>query len=123
MKLDPDLRLGIYEKVGVYANRFSIIEPKVLLTTREVLDMPKEITEGARTSAYKYLGLSYNKQSLIFINVRKISDENDLENTIVHELIHQRFPYLSHGKRFNKLVRQGLRGKKFLPYQKRKSIN
>jgi len=120
VKLDPDLRLRIYEKVGIYANRFSIPEPKVLLTTREVLGMPREITEGARTSAYKYLGLSYNKQSLIFINVRKISDEKDLENTIVHELIHQRFPYLGHGKRFNKLIRQGLRGKKFLPYQKRK---
>ena len=64
MKLDPDLRLKIYEKVGIYANRFSISEPKVLLTTREVLDMPKEITEGARTSAYKYLGLSYNKQKI-----------------------------------------------------------
>ena len=120
VKLDPDLRLKIYEKVGIYANRFSIPEPKVLLTTREVLDMPKEITEGARTSAYKYLGLSYNKQSLIFLNIRKISDEKDLENTIVHELVHQRFPYLSHGKRFTKLVRQGLRGKNFPPYQKRK---
>ena len=123
MKLYPDLRLGIFEKVGIYANRFSILEPKVLFTTREVLDKPKEMTEGGRTSAYKYLGLSYNKQSLIFINVRKISNEKDLENTIVHELIHQRFPYLSHGKRFNKLVRQGLQGKKFLPYQKRKWIN
>ena len=120
VKLDPDLRLKIYEKVGIYANRFSIPEPKVLLTTREVLDMPKEMTEGARTSAYKYLGLSYNKQSLIFLNIRKISDEKDLESTIVHELIHQRFPYLSHGRRFNKLVRQGLRGRKFSPYQKRK---
>jgi len=120
VRLDPDLRLRIYEIAGIYASRFSIPEPKVLLTTREVLDMPREMTEGARTSAYKYLGLSYNKQSLIFINVRKVSDEKDLENTIVHELIHQRFPYLSHGKRFNKLVRQGLRGKKFPPYQKRK---
>jgi len=120
MKLYPDLRLVIFEKVGIYASHFSIPEPKVLLTTREVLDMPRGVTEGARTSAYKYLGLSYNKQNLIFINVRKISNDKDLENTIVHELIHQRFPYLSHGKRFNKLVRQGLQGKKFLPYQKRK---
>ena len=120
MKLEADLRLGIYEKDGIYSKRFTIPEPKVLLTTREVLDMPKEMTDGARTSAYKYLGLSYNRQSLIFLNIRKISDENDLENTIVHELIHQRFPYLSHGRRFNKLVRQGLRGKKFQPYQKRK---
>jgi len=120
VRLDPDLRLRIYEIAGIYANRFSIPEPKVLLTTREVLDMPREMTEGARTSAYKYLGLSYNMQSLIFLNIRKISDEKDLENTIVHELIHQRFPYLSHGKRFNKLVRQGLQGKNFPPYQKRK---
>jgi len=88
VKLDPDLRLKIYEKVGIYANRFSILEPKVLLTTREVLDMPREMTEGARTSAYKYLGLSYNRQNIIFLNIRKISDEKDLENTIVHELIH-----------------------------------
>ena len=51
MKLDPDLRLGICEKVGIYAKRFSIPEPKILLTTREVLDMPREMTEGARTSA------------------------------------------------------------------------
>jgi len=43
-----------------------------------------------------------------------------LENTIVHELIHLRFPYLSHGKRFNKLVRRGLAGKTFAPYKKRK---
>jgi len=52
VRLDPDLRLRIYEIAGIYASRFSIPEPKVLLTTREVLDMPKEMTEGARTSAY-----------------------------------------------------------------------
>ena len=92
MKLDPDLRLKIYEMTGIYANRFSILEPKVLLTTREVLDMPREITEGARTSAYKYLGLSYNKQSLIFINVRKVSDEKDLENTIAVSYTHLTLP-------------------------------
>jgi len=120
MKLDPEIKLEIFEKVGIYSNRFSIPEPKVLLTTREVLDMPKEMTEGRRTSAYKYYGVSYLRQNLIFINIKKISDDKSLDNTIVHELIHMRFPYLSHGKRFNKLVRQGLRGKTFPPYQKRK---
>jgi len=110
VKIDPDLRLQILEKVGIYSNRFSISEPKVLFTPKEVLDAPKELTEGRRTTAY----------NLIFLNVKKILDEKTLENTIVHELIHMRFPYLSHGKRFNKLVRQGLRGKIFEPYQKRK---
>lgn len=119
MKLDPDLRLQILEKIGIYSSRFSISEPKVLLTTKEVLDMPKEMTEGRRTSAYKYYGVSYLEHNLVFINVRKTPDDKTLENTLVHELIHLRFPYLAHGKRFNKLVRQGLRGKTFLPYRKR----
>ena len=123
MKLDPDLRLEILEKAGIYSNRFSITEPKILLTTKEVLEMPKEMTEGRRTSAYKYYGVSYLQHDLVFINVRKIPDEKTLENTLVHELIHLRFPYLAHGKRFNKLVRQGLRGKTFLPYRKRSKIS
>jgi hypothetical protein len=81
------------------------------------------MTEGRRTSAYKYYGVAYLEHNLVFINVRKTPDEKTLENTIVHELIHMRFPYLAHGKRFNKLVRQGLRGKSFAPYRKRSKTN
>jgi hypothetical protein len=51
MKLDPDLKLKILEKVGVYSQRFSISEPVILLATKEVLDAPKEMTAGRRTSA------------------------------------------------------------------------
>ena len=89
VKLDQDLRLSILEKVGVYSVRFSIQEPRTLLATKEVLEMPSEMTSGRRTSAYKY-----------YVNVRKIPDEKVLENTIVHELVHMRFPYLSHGPRY-----------------------
>ena len=120
MKLDAELRLQIFEKIGIYSKRFSIPEPQILLSTKEVLDMPKEKTAGRRTSAYKYYGVAYMQENLVFINVRKIEDEKSLDNTIVHELIHMRFPYLSHGKRFNKLVRQGIKGKSFPPYRKRK---
>ena len=123
MKLDDEVKLQILEKAGVYSNRFSIPEPQILLTTKEVLDMPRHMTEGRRTSAYKYYGVSYLQHNLVFINVRKIPDEKVLENTLVHELIHMRFPYLAHGKRFNKLVRQGLRGKTFMPYKKRIKVS
>ena len=123
MRLNPELRLQILEKIGIYSNRFSVLEPRILLSTKEVLDAPKELTEGRRTSAYKYYGVSYLQHNLVFINVRKIPDEKTLENTIVHELIHMRFPYLAHGKRFNKLVRQGLKGKTFPPYRKRTKSN
>lgn len=119
MKLDPDLRLAILEKVGIFSSHLSIAEPKVLLTTKEVLEIPKELTAGRRTTAYKYYGVSYMLHNLVFINVKKIPDEKTLENTIAHELVHLRFPYLAHGKRFNKYVRQVLRGKRFHPYQKR----
>ena len=59
MKLDDELRLSILEKVGVYSNRFSINEPHVFLTNKEVLNAPREITEGRRTTAYKYYGVAY----------------------------------------------------------------
>jgi hypothetical protein len=88
MKLDSELTLQILEKVGAYSHRFSISEPRILLTTMEVLDMPREITEWRRTSAYKYYGASYLQHNLVFINVRKIPDGKTLENTIVYELIH-----------------------------------
>lgn len=120
MKLDEDLRLDILEKVGIYSARFSITPPILLLSSREVLEMPRQITQGRRTTAYKYYGVSYLEQNMIFINIRKIPDPKTLENTIVHELVHMRFPYLSHGRRFNKLVRRGLAGKGFVPYRSRK---
>ena len=122
MRLDEDLRLEILEKVGIYSHRFSILEPAVLMSTREVLEWPKEATQGRRTSAYKYYGVSYLQHNLIFVNVKKIPTASVLEDTIVHELIHMRFPYLSHGRRFDRLVRRGLRGGGFGPYKKRSSL-
>jgi predicted SprT family Zn-dependent metalloprotease len=119
MKLDPELRLAILEKTGIFSSHLSISEPQVLLTTKEVLEMPKELTAGRRTTAYKYYGVSYMLHNLVFINVKKIPDEKILDNTIAHELVHLRFPYLAHGRRFNKYVRQVLRGKTFPPYKKR----
>ena len=119
MKLDCDLKLTILEKIGIYSNRFSISEPTVFLTTKEVFNAPKTVTHGRRTSAYKYYGIAYLQHNIIFINVRKIPTKKILENTIVHELIHMRFPYLAHGRRFDKLVQNALNGSTFGPYKKR----
>ena len=122
MKLTPELRLSVMEMAGVYATRFSIPEPLVLLSTREVLDMPRHITVGRRTTAYKYYGVAYMRYNAIFLNVRKIPDAATLEKTLVHELVHMRFPYMSHGKRFEDAVRRGLAGAKFCPYKRRKPL-
>ena len=84
MKLDDDLRLSILEKIGVYSNRFSIQEPHAFLTSKEVMMAPKEITEGRRTTAYKYYGVAYLEHNSIFINVKKIPDDKVLENTRIN---------------------------------------
>ena len=73
MKLDDELRLVILEKVGIYSKRFSIPEPHIFFTNKEVMDAPKEITEGCRTTAYKYFGVSYMEKNTIFINVKKMN--------------------------------------------------
>ena len=119
MKLDDDMRLRILEAVGVYAARLSVAEPRVLLTTREVLDMPRELTAGRRTSAYKYYGVSYLESNIVFINVRKIPSERILVDTIAHEMVHVRFPYMSHGRWFDRLVADVVAGKRFAPYKRR----
>lgn len=121
MKLTPELRLHILETAGVYAARFGIPEPRILMSTREVLEMPKHITTGRRTTAYKYYGVAYTQYNTIFLNVRKMPDAGVLEETIVHELVHMRFPYLSHGRRFKDVIRRGLEGARFKPYRKRAS--
>lgn len=119
MKLDPALRVRVLEMAGVYAARLSVQEPLVLMTQKEVLGAPREHTAGRRTSAYKYYGVSYLRHNTIFVNVRKIPDEAELEKTVAHEMVHMRFPYLSHGKRFNSLVRRAMRGGRFAPYRRR----
>ena len=120
MELDPPRRLQVLEMAGIYAARLSVPEPRVLMTQREVLEAPREHTRGRRTSAYKYYGVSYLEHNTVFINVRKIPDEAELEKTVAHELVHMRFPYLSHGRRFNALVRRVMRGGRFAPYKRRK---
>ena len=96
MELDPALRLRVLEMAGIYAARLAVPEPRVLMTQKEVLEAPREATRGRRTSAYKYYGVSYLEHGMIFVNVRKIPDERELERTVAHEMVHMRFPYLSH---------------------------
>ena len=117
MKLTEDVRQITLRWVREYAERLSIDKPHTLMTTREVLDMPRQVTVGRRTSAYKYYGVAYIKHKIVFINIRKIPDIAKLEEIIAHELAHLRFPYLSHGRRFDGVVRRAMGGEVFAPYR------
>ena len=82
MKLDDDVRLSILEKIGVYSNRFSISEPQAFLTSKEVLTAPKIVTEGRRTTAYKYYGVAYLEHNSVFINVKKYPMKKHLKTQL-----------------------------------------
>jgi hypothetical protein len=45
--------------------------------------------------------------------VKHKSKYTDFRNTLVHELVHYRFAYLRHGKRFEKRINEILRGRIF----------
>jgi hypothetical protein len=88
--------------------------PDLMLTTREVLDMPVELTEGRRTSAYKHLGVCYVFACTIFINVRAHKTLADMRDTIVHELCHYRWPYLPwNNKPLYQRIKLVMRGKTY----------
>lgn len=116
MKLTEHIRQYTVEKFNAFSKQLCV-EPKLLLTTKEVLQLPKEITQGRRTTAYKYFGVSYLGSNIVFINVKRIQRKKNLVNTIAHELVHIRFPYLSHGDKFNTIIKKVLKGKQFKPYQ------
>ena len=120
MKLDDDLRLAILERVGIYSARLAISEPRVLLSTREVLALPKDLTRGRRSTAYKYYGVAYLKSNIIFINVRKIENEKALENTIAHELVHMRFSVSEPRPEIQQACTPGAAGQNFSPLSKAK---
>lgn len=87
--------------------------PNIVFTRKEVLAMSEELTAGRRTVTYKYLGICFRRARTILINVKKHTSYADLKHTIVHEIVHYRFPYLKHGKKFEKRISLILGGKRY----------
>ena len=58
-------------------------------------------------------GISCNKCNTLYINIEQNNDIRDLENTIVHELVHLRFPKLRHGEEFFTTLGMILMGKRY----------
>jgi len=97
--------------------------PTILFTTSEVEELSKQITlngkilQGAGNCSTNY-GACWNEISVIFINLRAKDMKyfKDIRHTIVHELIHYRFPKINHfnqitSKLYNKLIELVLSGK------------
>ena len=119
MRLTPEITIWIEELVIQYSVQLSIRKPRCLLKVSDVLALPLEITRGRRTSAYRYQGVTYLKHRIVFINVRRSRTLNELKQTVAHELVHLRFPYLSHGDGFRKKVEAVMLGRSFRAYRRR----
>lgn len=119
MKLTPRRKEIVMELMEKYTKNFSVDMPVVWMTRKEVLDAPLYITAGRRTSTSRYYGICYKRHGVIFINVKSIPNHNQLKSTIIHEIVHMRFPYLKHGDKFEAYVQKGLNGECFKPYKSR----
>jgi hypothetical protein len=115
MKAKDHHRAFIHEELVKFCDQLGIGDdiPQLVFTTREVLDMPKHLTEGRRVSAYKYRGVCYTQAKTLFINLRNHKTINGARTTLVHELVHYRFQYMRHGKAFEKRIRNILAGKRY----------
>lgn len=123
MRLTTDLEHWIYGLVTRYSTQLSIVKPRYVLRVRDLLGLPLEVTRGRRTSAYRYYGVAYIKHNTIFLNVKRTPSLVKLQETIAHEMVHLRFPYLNHGSVFRTKVKKVTNGQQFKPYNKRKVCN
>ena len=100
-----------------YCNQLKVNIPDMVYRHCDVMRLPKNITDGRRYSARKYLGVCYMYDGIIFLNVKKFHSKVRLKRTLAHELIHLRFPHLSHGREFEKKIDQLMRGVEFKKYR------
>jgi hypothetical protein len=116
LKLIPYIRSWVQQELAKYAKQIGILEkdiPATVCTRKEVLEMPKELTQGRRIVTHKCFGICFRYAKTIFINIKMHGSSQELKYTIVHELVHYRFRYLSHGKEFEQRIKLILNDKKY----------
>lgn len=118
MRITDSVLDFIYQEVWKYSMQIGISEydlPSLVFTKKEVLNIPQTV---GRRNTRRYYGVFYEEINTIFLNVKLMPRNREkLRNTIIHELCHKRFPYLSHGPEFEKKIRAIRKGKSFDPYK------
>ena len=118
MKLTKAVKSYVEEKwLPIYCNQLKVSIPDIVYRHCDVMRLPKNITNGRRYSARKYLGVCYMYDGIIFINVKKFQSIVRLKRTLAHELIHLRFPHLSHGREFEKKIDKLMKRVEFRKYR------
>ena len=90
MKLTEFRKAWIDIEIERYATRLGIPAqeiPLIVLTRKEWLALPRDLTKGRRTITHRVYGTTVPpKYILVFLNVRKHKTLRDLRKTIIHQL-------------------------------------
>jgi|SRR5215217_791294 len=117
MRITDSVLDFIYKEMWKYSIQIGISErelPNLIFTKKEVLGIPQTV---GRRNTRRYRGVFYQEINTIFLNVKMFDKRERLRHTIIHELVHKRFPYMSHGPEFEKRIKQIRNGKAFDPYK------
>jgi len=77
--------------------------PQIVWTKKEFLDMG---IEGKGLASATTLGRCCRREKVIYVAYSKHGNLRHLDDTLRHELIHFRFPFLQHGKKFDRLIKE-----------------
>lgn len=84
--------------------------PMLLIRTREVKDIPWNVS--GETVAYKYDRYGWKSNKFLFINLRKMANMKQATNTLIRALVVYRWSYLS-WKQVGERVKLVLAGKRY----------
>lgn len=91
--------------------------PLVVFNRQRARDILKPQYKRLRSFGNKHYGVCYVKANLIWLNPNM--DTEQAKSTLAHEFIHMRFPYLSHGRRFEEMITRLRSGEQFKPRKKK----
>lgn len=118
MRITDYRRTWIKKEIYKYSEQLGIRHeeiPTTILTRKEWLALPKEITRGKRTITHKLYGtIQPPNYSVVFLNVRKHRSLRELRNTIINQLGRSRFRDGEQKQNLSqKMIRQILKGKRY----------
>src|SRR5919197_6003237 len=136
------LHTKLYTSLAKYARQIGIPPnevPKLIINKKEMQELL--VTKSQMNAPVLYndksktpYGLCISNIRTIFVDVHRIIEEEEIQSTdyphtafmqdttLVHELVHYRFPYMQHGEKFEERTREILRGQVFEPESIRKII-
>ena len=108
MKDTPEIRRFLYRKLKHYCNKLGLKgnkTPEVLFTGVALKEKKNAMMHDKRDFAHYIYDVDC-KICLIHINLRAHRNLNELEDSLVHELIHITHTSLPHGKTFQNHIKE-----------------